>query len=74
VWKELETVAELRQTHHLAFVRMALGILQMIGAVSSAGLLFHSGVNALSLTFVVMTSLLTAVSVVFFGSRSDRKK
>ena len=74
VWKELETLAELRQTQRLVFVRMALGILQMIGAVSSAGLMLHSGLNALSLTFVVMTSLLTAASNVFFGSRSDRKK
>ena len=72
--EELEIVAEMRQTQRLAFVRMALGILQMIGAVSSAGLLFHSGVNALSLTFVVMTSLLTGASVVLFGSRSERKK
>jgi hypothetical protein len=55
------------------FARMALGVLQMTGAVSSIGLIIYSGVNALSLTCVVVTSLLTTVSVVLFGSRPEMK-
>ena len=55
------------------FVRMALGVLQLTGALSSIGLIMYSGVNALSLTFVVVTSFLTTVSVLLFGSKSEKK-
>jgi NADH:ubiquinone oxidoreductase subunit 4 (subunit M) len=55
------------------FVRMALGILQMTGVVSSIGLIIHSGVNTVSLTCVVVTSFLTTVSVFLFGSKLEKK-
>jgi hypothetical protein len=66
--------AEMDGPQRWAFVRMALGVLQMAGAISSVSLLFHSGLSALSLACVVVTSFLTTVSVFLFGSRPDKKK
>jgi hypothetical protein len=56
------------------FVRMVLGVLQMAGAISSVSLLFHSGLSALSLACMVVTSFLTTVSIFLFASRPDKKK
>ena len=39
----------------------------MTGAVSSVALMIHSGLNALSLTFVAGTCLLTMISVVLLA-------
>jgi hypothetical protein len=56
-----------------ALVRLILGLLQMMGAVISAYLLLQIGVNALSLTAVVLTCFCTSVSVVLFGSAKNRR-
>jgi hypothetical protein len=53
-----------------AMVRMALGVMQMIGAGSGAVLLAISGVTPWSVGIAVATTLLTTVSVVVFGARS----
>jgi NADH:ubiquinone oxidoreductase subunit 4 (subunit M) len=63
----------MESAHRLAFVRMALGALQMVGAISSVGLILHSGLSGLSLTCVVITSFLTKISVLLFGSRPEKK-
>ena len=46
---------EMESSHRAAFTRMALGVLQMIGAFASASLLLHSGGSALSFALVVIT-------------------
>jgi hypothetical protein len=65
---------EMENSQRWVIVRMVLGVLQMAGAISSVSLLFHSGLSALSLACVVVTSFLTTVSVFLFGSRPDKKK
>jgi hypothetical protein len=51
-----------------AVVRLILGLVQMVGALVSLRLLLLTGMNAWSLTAVVLTSMCTTVSVLFFGS------
>jgi len=53
-----------------ATVRIALGLLQMFGAVAAAMLLITTGMNAWSLGAAVTTCGLTTVSVLLFGSRA----
>jgi hypothetical protein len=52
-----------------AVVRLLLGQAQIIGAVASAYLLLTTGLNELSLGFVVFTCGCTTVSVLLFGGR-----
>jgi hypothetical protein len=54
-----------------AIVRMVLGLAQMTGAVAAFYLLFQTGVNALSLSAVVITCLLTTLSVLLFRGRGQ---
>jgi hypothetical protein len=51
--------------------RMVLGLAQMMGAVIAAYLLLQTGMNEWSLTAVVLTCGLTAISVRLFGRRGD---
>jgi hypothetical protein len=53
-----------------AIVRLALGQLQIVGAVASVCLLLQTGMNERSLTVVAVTCLATTVSVLLFGRRS----
>ncbi len=56
-----------------AIVRLILGLVQMVGALVSLMLLLLTGMNAWSLTAVVLTSVCTTVSVLLFGSwRKER--
>jgi hypothetical protein len=50
---------------------MVLGLAQMTGAVAAFYLLFQTGVNALSLSAVVITCLLTTLSVLLFRGRGQ---
>ncbi len=61
-------------TRRWAFVRLALGLGQMSGAVVSFYLLAQTGVNELSLAAAVATCLCTTVSVLLFGSRKRRPR
>ena len=54
-----------------AHLRFALGMSQMAAAVVAVILLVQIGVTPLSLTAVVVTSTLSAVSVMVFGGRRD---
>lgn len=57
------------QERRWAFVRMALGLLQMAGAAFSLTLLFLTGVNTVSLGAVAVTGILTTISILLFGGR-----
>ena len=57
-----------------AILRFALGMAQMFGAVFSLGLLVATGVNQLTLTATITTCLLTVVSILLFGRKSNREK
>ena len=52
-----------------AWIRLILGVAQMVGAVVSFILLVQTGVNELSLGFAVGTALCTTISVLLFGRR-----
>ena len=54
-----------------AVVRMVLGLAQMTGAVAAFYLLFQTGMNAQSLSAVVVTCLLTTIIVLLFRSRGQ---
>ena len=53
----------------LSRLRLVLGLLQMTGAAVAAALLYSVGVTALSLGAVVVTTSLTSLSVMLFGSQ-----
>ena len=55
-----------------AHLRFALGMSQMATAVVAVVLLVRLGVTPVSLTAVVVTSTLSAVSVMMFGGRRDK--
>lgn len=64
-----------RKQRLLAYVRLALGLLQMFGAVFAATLLIQIGLTALVLATVIVTGMLTLASLLFFkGSRSSRAR
>lgn len=50
-------------------LRLILGLAQMGGATFSAVVLICSGVNRASLGGVIVTTILTSISVLLFGSR-----
>ena len=54
-------------------LRLTLGLLQMFGAVVSLTLLAATGVTAIALGAVAMTSLMTTISVVLFGGRHPKQ-
>lgn len=56
-----------------AFVRLALGFLQVFGAALGAGLLLQTGVTKLVLAVVLVTGLCTTASVLLFGGRTARR-
>ncbi len=56
-----------------AWVRLALGLLQMAGAASSVTLLVRTGITALALIAVTITGLLTTVSILLFGVRRTKR-
>jgi hypothetical protein len=56
-----------------ASVRLALGFLQMFGAVFSVTLLFQTGVTAHTLLAVAITGVLTTVSILLFGARRSER-
>jgi hypothetical protein len=62
-----------RRVRAKALARIALGTAQMMGAVLSAYLLIATGVSKLSLIAAVATCSLTAISMLFFGSRSEKE-
>jgi hypothetical protein len=51
----------------MARLRVALGLLQMFGAVFSVVLLMASGVTTVALVAVALTALCTSISVLLFG-------
>lgn len=55
-------------------LRLVLGLAQVLGASAAFLLLIQTGVNGLSLGFVVATCLLTTISVLLFGSRLPKEK
>lgn len=55
-----------------AAVRLALGLAQMMGATGAATLVLTTGMNPWSLTMVMGTCALTAVSVLLVGSRRQQ--
>ena len=59
--------APARSKHAWVVVRLILGLAQMVGALVSLMLLLLTGMNAGSLTAVVLTSFCTTVSVLLFG-------
>lgn len=61
-----------RKERRRACVRLALGLLQMSGAVFSATLLVQTGITALALIAVATTGALTMVSVLLFGARRSK--
>jgi hypothetical protein len=50
-------------------LRLALGILQVLGATLAMVLLLSVGVTRVSITVVVIMGLFTTLSVLLFGSR-----
>ncbi|MDQ3314066.1 MAG: hypothetical protein M3505_05475 [Verrucomicrobiota bacterium] len=50
-------------------MRLALGMIQVMGAPATALLLMQSGVNSLSLSVLVITGLFTVLSRVSFWRR-----
>lgn len=52
-----------------AFVRLALGTAQIVGATTTLLLLARTGVNAWSLGAAVVACTLTTISVLLFGGR-----
>lgn len=57
-----------------AILRLALGLLQIVGAGFSLALLVEAGVSSLSLASVAVTGLLTTLSVLLFGKGSWIRK
>jgi hypothetical protein len=55
--------------HRWTVLRLALGMLQMGGAVVSLVLLVMTGVSPVTVTAVVVTSALTTTSVLLFGEK-----
>ena len=53
-------------------LRFALGMVQMGGAVVVLTLLLNDGVTTVGLVAVVVTSMMTTISVLLFGSRRGR--
>jgi VIT1/CCC1 family predicted Fe2+/Mn2+ transporter len=53
--------------HRWATARLALGFLQMFGAVFSATLIVQSGLTSLALIAALITGLLTLLNVGLFG-------
>ena len=51
-------------------IRLALGTVQILGARASIVRMFLTGVNAWSLTAVVLTCVFTTISVLLFGDRT----
>ena len=56
-----------RDTRRWAVARLALGFLQMFGAVFSATLIIQNGLTSLALASALTTGLLTLLSTVLFG-------
>lgn len=56
-----------RETRRWAVARLALGFLQMFGAVFSATLVIENGLTSLAFTAALITGLLTLLSTVLFG-------
>lgn len=56
-----------RDTRRWGLARLALGFLQMFGAVFSATLVIENGLTSLALTAALITGLLTLLSTVLFG-------
>lgn len=54
-------------------IRFALGIAQMAGATTALVLLIATGVTTVTLFAVVLTTLLSATSILVFGSRGSRR-
>jgi hypothetical protein len=50
-------------------IRFVLGVLQMFGAIVSIVLLIAVGVARITLVAVIITTVLTTVSVLVYGSR-----
>ena len=55
-------------------LRVLLGIAQMAGVVCTITLLLRTGVSTVSLVSAMVTCLLTAVSVLMFGSHRDQRQ
>jgi hypothetical protein len=55
-----------------AYLRLALGVAQMVMAVVSATLLIVHGISPLSVGSIAITSILTTTSVLFFGKRRTK--
>jgi len=52
-----------------ALVRLALGLIQIVGAFASVLLLLSSGINRLTVLVVVVTGLFTLVGRILFSPR-----
>lgn len=50
-----------------ALARLALGLIQMFGAVFSVTLIVQDGLTSLALLTAMVTGVLTLISVVLFG-------
>lgn len=62
-----------RKERRWAWVRVALGLLQMAGAAFSVTLLARTGVTALALIAVTITGLLTTLSILLLGARRAKR-
>lgn len=72
MWMVATTHQSDRSARRWQHLRFALGMTQMGGAVVSLTLLSTGGVTIASLVAVVLTSVMTTVSVLLFGSRRVR--
>ena len=65
-------IMPLSREQRWAMVRLALGFMQMFGAVFALTLILWTGVTVWSLGAVVATGLVTGTSLVLFRRRPDR--
>lgn len=72
MWMVATTHQSDRSARRWQHLRFALGMTQMGGAVVSLTLLLNDGVTTAGLVAVVVTSMMTTISVLLFGSGRGR--
>ena len=65
----MEQNVNIQRTLRLAWLRLALGMLQVFGVMFSVALLVKTGISEWSLGSVIGTGLITTISITLFGAK-----
>ena len=71
-FRRMQAAVATRRERRRAMARLVLGLLQIVGAGFSLGILVKAGITNLSLIAAAITGFLTTLSVLLFGGRRHR--